>query len=148
VDMLVAWHLGDPVSAKELDRNEAVYAIQANRNPFIDHPEFVLMIWSPTGVEDGLPPMAAALAVSPNPFSSCATISFELAEPQVVDLEFFDLGGRLVQDLMDDNPLPAGNCETTWTGTDASGAQLANGVYFCRLSTPDGASTCQVLLLR
>mgnify|MGYP000753809915 FL=1 len=35
----------DPVSQKELDRNEVVYGIQGNRNPFIDHPEFADYIW-------------------------------------------------------------------------------------------------------
>ncbi len=37
--MLLEWHHMDPVSQKEIDRNNAVYAIQKNRNPFIDHPE-------------------------------------------------------------------------------------------------------------
>ncbi len=45
VDLLMAWHSADPVSQKELDRNEAVYQIQTNRNPFIDHPEWVACIW-------------------------------------------------------------------------------------------------------
>ena len=35
----------DPVSEKEIKRNEAVYKIQNNRNPFIDHPEAVDKIW-------------------------------------------------------------------------------------------------------
>lgn len=43
--MLTKWHEADPVSAKETDRNDAVYAIQGNRNPFIDHPEYVYQIW-------------------------------------------------------------------------------------------------------
>ncbi len=43
--LLYKWHTQDPVSTKETDRNNAVYAIQGNRNPFIDHPEYVLNIW-------------------------------------------------------------------------------------------------------
>ncbi len=42
---LLAWHEADPVSQKEIDRNNAVYSIQGNRNPFIDHPEYVFFIW-------------------------------------------------------------------------------------------------------
>ena len=38
------WHLEDPVSHDEINRNNAVYAIQFNRNPYIDHPEWVLRI--------------------------------------------------------------------------------------------------------
>ena len=45
VQMLLEWHHNDPVSQKEKDRNEAAYALQGNRNPFIDHPEFADCIW-------------------------------------------------------------------------------------------------------
>lgn len=44
------WHLIDPVSAKEVIRNNKIYAIQNNRNPFIDHPEYVALIWQCTGL--------------------------------------------------------------------------------------------------
>lgn len=44
-DMMLQWSQDDPVSQKEIDRNEAVYALQHNRNPFIDHPEYALAIW-------------------------------------------------------------------------------------------------------
>lgn len=46
LEMLITWHNNDPVSDKEIDRNEAIYGIQHNRNPFIDHPEYVSLIWS------------------------------------------------------------------------------------------------------
>ena len=61
VDMLMDWHLQDSVSQKELDRNDAVYAIQENRNPFIDHPEWVSCVWGEcdSGTEN-LPPIANA----------------------------------------------------------------------------------------
>ena len=45
--MLLNWNDNDPVSQKEIDRNNAVYNIQGNRNPFIDHPEYARMIWDP-----------------------------------------------------------------------------------------------------
>lgn len=45
LNMLIKWHTNDPVSDKEIDRNNAVYGIQLNRNPFIDHPEWVYTIW-------------------------------------------------------------------------------------------------------
>ncbi len=43
--MLMEWTRLDPVSQKEIKRNEAVYGIQGNRNPFIDHPELAEYIW-------------------------------------------------------------------------------------------------------
>ena len=45
VTMLLRWSDNDPVSQKEIDRNNAVYGIQGNRNPFIDHPEYAHIIW-------------------------------------------------------------------------------------------------------
>ncbi len=44
-NLFLSWHHLDPVSQKEIDRNNAVYNIQHNRNPFIDHPEWVDCIW-------------------------------------------------------------------------------------------------------
>jgi endonuclease I len=43
--LLLAWHHLDPVSTKELNRNDAVFAIQKNRNPFIDNPKYADCIW-------------------------------------------------------------------------------------------------------
>ena len=45
--MLLDWSDNDPVSAKEMARNNAVYGYQGNRNPFIDNPEYAHMIWDP-----------------------------------------------------------------------------------------------------
>lgn len=45
LNMLGEWSVADPVSQKEIDRNNAIYALQGNRNPFIDHPEYVYSIW-------------------------------------------------------------------------------------------------------
>lgn len=43
--LLLKWHQQDPVSEKELVRNNAIYDIQGNRNPFVDHPEFAQDVW-------------------------------------------------------------------------------------------------------
>ena len=50
IKMLFKWHLNDPVSTKEINRNNAVFAIQGNRNPYIDHPEYVYLVWECTGI--------------------------------------------------------------------------------------------------
>ncbi len=50
IAMLFTWHINDPVSSKEINRNNAVFALQGNRNPFIDHPEYVYKVWQCTGL--------------------------------------------------------------------------------------------------
>jgi hypothetical protein len=42
---LIQWHKDDPVDDFERRHNEAVYANQGNRNPFIDHPEYVICVF-------------------------------------------------------------------------------------------------------
>ena len=45
INMLMEWTRLDPVSEKEIKRNDGIYRIQGNRNPFIDHPELAEYIW-------------------------------------------------------------------------------------------------------
>lgn len=45
IDLLLKWHRQDPPSQKELERNEVVYSIQNNRNPFIDFADLAEHIW-------------------------------------------------------------------------------------------------------
>jgi endonuclease I len=46
--LMIKWHNQDPVSQKEIDRNNAAYTYQGNRNPFIDSPQYVNRVWSYT----------------------------------------------------------------------------------------------------
>lgn len=54
INMLKEWNTLDPVSSREIDRNNAIYAIEKIRNPFIDHPEWVNLIWD--GTTDAVAP--------------------------------------------------------------------------------------------
>lgn len=62
IDLLMEWHRADPVSQKEKDRNEAVYAIQNNRNPFIDMPELAEYLW---GTKKGEPFTPGEIIITP-----------------------------------------------------------------------------------
>lgn len=48
LQMMIKWHNQDPVSQKEIDRNNGAYSFQHNRNPFIDSPQLVDRIWNAT----------------------------------------------------------------------------------------------------
>lgn len=50
LEMLKNWALMDPVSQKEIDRNNAIYLIQHNRNPYIDYPQLANLVWGADSV--------------------------------------------------------------------------------------------------
>ncbi len=60
LSVLLQWHLDDPVDAREMNRNDMVYASQGNRNPFVDHPEWVDCLFTGVcaGETDETPPAA------------------------------------------------------------------------------------------
>lgn len=60
VELLLRWSDNDPVDEKERKRNEEVYKIQGNRNPFIDNPELGHYIW---GAKNGTPWMPGGSGV-------------------------------------------------------------------------------------
>lgn len=60
--ILLQWHNEDPVDDFERDRNEVIYSYQNNRNPFIDHPEYVDYIWGSGVPED---PIITEIEYSP-----------------------------------------------------------------------------------
>ena len=70
--VLKEWHTNDPVSQREIDRNNAAYTYQGNRNPFIDHPEYVALIWGTTTPDTEAPTTPTNLAVTG---STSSTIS-------------------------------------------------------------------------
>lgn len=61
---LRGWYYEDPVSQKEIERNEAIYGYQNNRNPFIDHPEFLERISSFIGTAENQPDQQEAIWLS------------------------------------------------------------------------------------
>lgn len=140
----MAWSIADPVSWKERARNAAIYEYQNNRNPFVDHPEFVGAIYDSTnsvGVGDradaGLRLMLHA--ASPNPFQSRTTLAYDLPRRARVTLRIYDISGRVVRSLVSSVVQDAGRHWFEWDGRDNSGAPAATGLYFSRLDT-DGAS--------
>jgi uncharacterized repeat protein (TIGR02543 family) len=51
LNTFLRWNIEDPVDAFEANRNEVIYQVQGNRNPFIDHPEMADRIWGPVTLQ-------------------------------------------------------------------------------------------------
>ncbi len=78
VQLLLKWSNEDPVSQKEIDRNNAVYAIQGNRNPYIDHPEYAAYVWGgevPSGIQISNVSLNPAQPNETNTVTISATVS-------------------------------------------------------------------------
>jgi endonuclease I/chitodextrinase len=82
LNQLLAWSAADPVSPAEIGRNNATYAYQGNRNPYIDHPEYVDQIWG-TPVVDTQAPTAPTNLVTSNPSSNSISLSWTAATDNI-----------------------------------------------------------------
>ena len=63
LNVLLAWAAQDPVSPSEIERNNASYVYQGNRNPYIDHPEWVQAVWGTQIVDTEAPTAPTSLSV-------------------------------------------------------------------------------------
>lgn len=84
----------------------------------------------------------------PNPFNPQTSISFSLAEAGSVDLEVFDLKGRLVRRLVSREQRAAGTHQVSWNGQDQQGHEVSSGIYLYRLKTEAVEETRRMTLVR
>ena len=134
--MLLRWHEEDPVDDKEISRNNAVYNIQRNRNPFVDYPDFAPMIWDPTwdGVDDQY--LTSMLVnVWPNPTTSTVNIKGE----NLNAVYMYNAMGQLVLTVDLQN---ADNQSVI----DVSG--FNSGIYFMNIISENGSSVLKKVVVQ
>jgi len=92
---LYEWHQQDPPDAFEINRNNVIYSYQENRNPFIDHPEFLINIYDPT---IGTLEIASAnqIKIYPNPTSEIISITNLPSELIKWEINISDIYGKKV----------------------------------------------------
>ncbi len=146
---LLEWHFDDPVDDKERDRNDAIYIYQHNRNPFIDHPEWVGYIFDDGAVDAPInaTPMPVIVDVYPNPFNPSTTITLELGTPGYVRLDVFAVDGKRVRSLLGEYR-QAGRFDTTWDGINDKGSRVASGSYFMRMQSGTSVDTRKIMMLK
>jgi hypothetical protein len=79
-----------------------------------------------------MPPRLSLMQNRPNPFNPSTWIKFSLQRAGHAQLRIFDLGGRLVRTLIDQD-LPEGANTVGWDGRNRRGVSVASGVYFYQL---------------
>jgi hypothetical protein len=132
--MLYKWHTQDPVNAREIARNNAIYARQNNRNPYIDNPEWVQKVWGTVLSKDAFDYKLSDVLVYPNPTKS-SKINIE-TETGLDKIQLVNINGQIVQKI--DYPKEKQKIYTL--------ENLKRGVYFLKLYANDKSITKKIIV--
>jgi hypothetical protein len=83
----------------------------------------------------------------PNPFNPTTTILYDLPEAAMVHLVIYDVLGRQVRTLVNQD-LTAGYHKAVWDATDDLGRPLSGGLYIYRINTGEHSKTMKMVLLK
>lgn len=125
VALFLKWSRQDPVSAKEIARNNAAEGVQKNRNPFIDHPELAEFIWGTHkgqawSLTSGINETKIEFSISPNPVQNELTIKSDETD---LTYTIFNLNGQTLKE----NQLTLNR--------SISVGELDNGMYLLQLKS-------------
>ena len=129
INMLFNWHTQDPVSARELTRNEAAYNYQGNANPFIDNPQYVQQIWNSVLSTSRF--QQQEIKIFPNPAQGNEVT---IISNKTVLAEVYDVLGKKVKSQ-----------NITANQKKLNIAGLKKGVYLLRLKSDQGSITKKLI---
>ena len=135
IKLLYKWHNNDPVSTRETVRNNEAFKFQGNRNPFIDHPEYVTQIWSSVLSTENIPTLKN-ISVYPNPSSIhriTITIPNQIAVKSIV---LYSIIGSKIIDL--NNP--------KLINQKIRIKDLKSGIYLLKISSNNSSITKKVII--
>ncbi len=127
VSTLLKWHQEDPVDASEIRRNNIIYSFQRNRNPFIDHPEYVYRIWDTLQFDTSITAYYANLDTAQQG-ESLKTTLHELIQNHTI-YNYTDSDDTDVWDILklsDRDPINTENVILFYTGWSVNAAQEFN----------------------
>ena len=132
-NILLTWNAQDPVSPREIARNNAIFKRQNNRNPYIDNISYITKIWgSPLGTSAY--EIASKVSVFPNP-SNNRSINIQ-SESNLDTIELITLNGQLIQQIK--NPVLQNNLYKM--------DNLTQGFYFLKLTSRGLSITKKVIV--
>lgn len=129
LNILYTWHIQDPVSQRELDRNNAIFNAQNNRNPFIDHPEYVLSVWGSLLSNENL--KTTEVKIFPNPLKGNY---LNVDTTETLNVKIYDILGKQVLESSVSSNTKRLNLET-----------LKTGIYIVRLISENGQVTKKLI---
>ncbi|HOU26098.1 MAG TPA: endonuclease, partial [Candidatus Cloacimonas sp.] len=145
---LLIWHSFDPPDNAELTRNIGVYNYQNNRNPYVDHPEFVGKIWGGDAVSDDVYlsiPELYINAVYPNPFVSEIAITISTKKSTPLTTSVYNMKGQLL--YKNTQIMTSGDSKILWNGLDLQGKKSPAGIYIINVQSGNNQAVKKVLHL-
>lgn len=136
LNLLLDWHQNDPVSQKEIDRNNEVYDIQDNRNPYVDHPEYVFQVWG--GVQA---PVISNVNWSPNSPDENVAVNVSATITDDGSISTAQVFWGITSSTLN-NSLNMSNSGTTYSAT-IPGQSAGQMVYFKITATDDESNNSQ-----
>jgi len=123
-----------------------IKATNINGDELWSKPSAFFVSYAATNVSRSLylPDDLSLLSNYPNPFNPTTTISFDLPSDGFVTLKIYDITGRLVRVLVQEQKL-AGAHSVLWDGLDDAGQKVAAGVYLYRIEFVDAAGERMVM---
>jgi len=131
LNIMYQWHVQDPVSQKELDRNNAIYGRQSNRNPYIDNPNYVFEIWQSVLSVDQFSLQENTVTFYPNPVTENV---LHVKSNVNLDVTVFNVLGQNVL-----------TTKTTSTNNTINVSTLNTGVYIVKLKSKNGTITKKLI---
>ena len=142
LNLMLQWHRQDPVSQKEIDRNNAVYGYQHNRNPYIDHPEYVDLVWDPTNSINSVQDITAKINVFPIPSNGELTITLNNDKNiDVANIEIFNMQGQMVYNTSISVNSPSINETINWN-------EAENGIYIVKIFSKDFVANKRIVIAK
>ncbi len=126
---------------------EHAFPLESNdpESPVITIDATLTVEGSSSGVDDD--PTTSLDPLVRNPSGPNAELAFTVAEPGPVSLRVYDLSGRLMRTLVDENKSP-GQYEVRWDGRAERGGEVASGMYYFLLDTPGANVTRSMAILK
>lgn len=147
IPVLRTWHQADPPDTAEITRNQDVYEFQTNRNPYVDHPEYVERIWGPVSNNDYVQNSSPTLRIDnifPNPFHDHVQVIVDRKQGETLITEVYSIRGAKVYSAT----LAAGENRFEWDGQSSDGQRLSPGIYFIRFTNGSQSVSAKTLLLQ
>ena len=133
LNILLTWNAQDPVSVKETLRNNACFAHQGNRNPYIDNNAYVTSIWGLPLAVDAFE-LIADINVYPNP-SNDHRVNIE-TENELDEIQIININGQIMQQIAKPN-----KSQNKYTVEN-----LPQGFYFLKLSVEDKSIVKKIII--